>query len=236
MKFLQPVSCTGLQEALHFSSRMIKIFASPFAVAHIYVGIFIQGSPVIISQSVVIHGKMHRNKVKDDTDVVLMGIINQIFQFVRATVAGGRTVKAGLLISPGIIAGMFRKGHEFYIIVAVVLNIGDKRPGDFGIGIPGSVFFGHPGAQMDFIDIQCGISAVRSLCHPFGIFPGKAVRTPDNGGRLRRHFHAGAVRVGMVGHPAIFLINSIFIFHFFLHTGNLTFPEIPVICPLHWGV
>ena len=184
MVFGQPVIGGGLQEAPYVSTGMHKVAASPFADTYGRMRILVQSCPVILSQTIAVQCKMYRYKVHDHANAILMTAVNKIFQLIRSAVSGSGAEKACGLITPGFIAGIFVQRHDLQIIVAVVFYIGNQDFCHFFIGIPGICFFGwlFKRTEMQFINIQRLLAAVRAGCHPFFIVERIALLVPYNRG------------------------------------------------------
>ena len=156
MILCQPVRCRRLQEASHFSSGMHEIAASPLAVSHVLIRILIQSRTVIIPQRISIHRKMHRHKIHQHTDFMLVTGIDKVPQIIRCSITGSRCKKSGILIAPGFIAGMLAQRHQFHIIVAIFIQIWDQQICHLAISVPsGRIFivFLSPGTKMNLINI-----------------------------------------------------------------------------------
>ena len=121
MKLCQPVIGRRLEKAPHLSPGMHEIAASPLTPSHILVRVLIQGRTVIIPQRIIIHRKMNWHKIHDNPDIMAVEKLYHMFQLLRRAVSGSRAEKPCYLISPGLIAGMLRKGQNFHIIVPLLL-------------------------------------------------------------------------------------------------------------------
>ena len=171
MEFIHPVIGRGLQKTANFSSGMHKIAASPFVAANCHVWIFIKGCSVIFCQRIIIHCKMHWNKVQNDPNSSLVALVYKCFQFFRLTIAGGWTEISCILISPGFVAWVLTERHDLHIIIAVFLQIGDKDRCQFLIGVPVFLSFASffPGAKMHFINVYWFVVACFAVFQPFAV-------------------------------------------------------------------
>ena len=86
MKFLQPVIRRRLQETAHLSPGMHEITASPLTFSYCSIWVLIQTCSVKFLQAIIIHRKMHRNKIHNHSDSCLMAFINQLFQLIRCPI------------------------------------------------------------------------------------------------------------------------------------------------------
>ena len=79
MIFAKPVIGAGSKETTHLASGMHEVMTAPLADAYVGMGIFVESCAVIPGKAVVIHGKMHRDKVQDHADVCFVKTLDHLF-------------------------------------------------------------------------------------------------------------------------------------------------------------
>ena len=136
--------------------------------------IFIQRSAVKSSQSVIILGEMCRYPVNDDSDPLCMHVIHKSHEVLGISIAGGRCIVAGHLISPGGVIRMLHNGHQFHVVIPHALHIFGHGKGDLlVIEKLSSILRPLPGAHMNLIDVHglfvCCLLV--SCSHPVFILP-----------------------------------------------------------------
>ena len=214
---------------------MHEIPTPPLAVPHITVRIFVQRRAIILCQRIIVHRKMHRHKIQNDSNPVLMQQIHHPFQFIRRTISRRRAVKSGLLISPGLVTGMLPQRHHLHIVITVFLQIGNQFLRQLVIAIPILCLrpFFLPGSHMQFIDIKRSVFTAAPLFHPFPVMKSIAAHIPDDTGIMGPQLHPKPIGVAMVDVRTVPPIDPVFIHRSRTGLRNMAFPEIPVMYPLH---
>ena len=139
MKLFHPVMRRGLQKAAHFPAGMHKVAASPFAYANVLVRIFVQLTAIVAFQTVIVCGKVHRYKIQQHINSILMHLIHQLLQSLCRTIAGSRSKISRILISPALIAGMLAQRKKFHTVIAALFQVRNQNLPQFLIGIPVSL-------------------------------------------------------------------------------------------------
>ena len=109
---LHPVKGICDQEVLNLRAAIIVNLSSPvrmFSLSRICMLIYC--SSVKIHQTMGILREMCRYPVKNNADLILVEIINHIFELLRCSVSGSRCIISGYLISPGTIKRMLGDSH-----------------------------------------------------------------------------------------------------------------------------
>ena len=112
MTLLNPVKSICDQEVLNLRAAIIVNLSSPvrmFSLSRICMLIYC--SSVKIHQTMGILREMCRYPVKNNADLILVEIINHIFEILRCSVSGSRCIISGYLISPGTIKRMLGDSH-----------------------------------------------------------------------------------------------------------------------------
>ncbi len=158
----EPVVGGGLKKTPYFAPGVHEIIASPFADPHIVVWIFIKRSSIVAGKSIAVHRKMYRHEIQDYADVIQVTLVYEFHQFCRSAVAGGGTEKPGVLIAPGLVTGVFAKGHDLHVVVPVFFQIRNQNTGKLRISIPVIRLIGRfpEGAEMNLIDVHRSVPAV----------------------------------------------------------------------------
>ena len=99
-------------------------------------------------QGIAVHGKMHRNKVQDNTNSGTVAGADQLHQLLCSAVTGGGAEKSGILIAPGAVRRMLTEGHKFDVVIAGLFHIVYQLRRNLRIGVPavGIVWIRVPGA------------------------------------------------------------------------------------------
>ena len=203
---------------------MHKVAAAPLALAHGGGRVLIQRGTVKFLQAVGIHGKMHRYKVENDANVLLVAGVDEGGQLVRCAVAAGRRKKAGDLVAPAAVKRMLGQRHQLNMGEAVFPAVGGQQLGQLGIGVPAAVLLLPPASGVDLIDIHRLIKAFGAALHPFVIAEALG-RIGDDAAAVGAQRHGGAVGVAVghglaVGAPDIILVD-----HARVDAGGIALPN-----------
>src|SRR5699024_7562838 len=87
------------------------------------VGMLVNAGSVKTGQTMGISGEVGGNPVQDHADALLMHIIHKVHKIIRRSVAAGRRVIAGYLITPGGVKGMLHNGEQLYMSIPHLLYI-----------------------------------------------------------------------------------------------------------------
>ena len=120
-----------------------------------WVCIFKQWLSVKISQSMCIFWKMCRYPVKNNTNIILMQIINHISKIFRRSITRSRCIISCHLITPGAIIWILRNSHQFHVCISHILYIFCDSLCKFTICIESFIFssrMSHPRTHMHFIN------------------------------------------------------------------------------------
>ena len=112
MTLFNPVKSICDQEVLNLRAAIIVNLSSPvrmFSLSRICMLIYC--SSVKIHQTMGIFREMCRYPVKNNADLILVEIIDHIFEILRCSVSGSRCIISGYLISPGTIKRMLGDSH-----------------------------------------------------------------------------------------------------------------------------
>ena len=158
MELPDPVDSVGNQEGTDLRLRMVKGQGSPdreFPAERI--AAFIQRRPIKPGHGKAVLRKMGRHPVQDHTDAGLMHFVDEGAEIVRRSVAAGRGVVSGDLVSPGQVKGMLADAHELNMGVAHILHILHKIVRQLGVIqetvlVPVALISLLPGAEMHLID------------------------------------------------------------------------------------
>ena len=127
MAFLYPVESIGDQEVLYLRAAVIIYLCPPFRMLSLSgILMLVHCSSVKVCQTMGIFWKMCRHPVKDNSDLIAMKIINHIFEILRCSITGGRSIISGHLISPGSVKGMLCNSHQLYMGISHLLHIVSK--------------------------------------------------------------------------------------------------------------
>src|SRR5579862_8628899 len=105
------------------------------------------------AKSGLVFREMRGNPVQNNSNFMLMEVVNEIHKICRRSKPARRSEIARRLISPRTVEGMLRKGQEFDVREAGIVNVVGQEWRNFAIGQPPVAFLGHspPGAQMNLI-------------------------------------------------------------------------------------
>ena len=184
----QPVVGAGLQKRPDLAPGMHKVAAAPFALPYRGSGILVERGAVKGFQTVVIHRKMHRHKIQNDTNPLQVAGIDELHQLVGGAIPTGGRIKAGDLVPPAAVKGVLRQRHQLNMGIAVLLTVGGQLFGQLGIAVPTAVRLALPAAGMHFVDVQRPVKALGAPGHPFPV------------GKTRRRGGDDAAAVGAQGH------------------------------------
>ena len=77
------------------------------------------------AQAVLVGGEVGGNPIQNDADVGLMAGVYKGHELLRRAKTAGRGKKAGHLVAPGTVKGVFGNGHQFDVGKAHFLNVWD---------------------------------------------------------------------------------------------------------------
>ena len=168
-------------------------------------------------------GKVGRHPIQNHANIVLMAVIDEIFEVVRcAKTAGWRKVPCAL-VTPGAVKGVFGYGQEFDMCIAHLLHVGHQLVRQLPI-TQNSILFGvpPPTAEVDFVDVQGPVQGLvtGAIRDPFPISPVVAVQRPDPGGRSRQYFCIETIGIRFVD-PVIYQrkLDGVFVLVSFRQVG-----------------
>src|SRR5689334_897401 len=102
MIFTKPEECACNQEVAYLTSPIIKDVGAPlFVLAFARIGVFIEMGAIKIAEGVTVFWKVRWNPVKDDTNALLVHIVNKVLKIFRWAEAACRSIIACDLIAPG---------------------------------------------------------------------------------------------------------------------------------------
>ena len=124
MIIFNPHECTADQEILNLILAVIEDLGSPIRMLSLArICIFVCRCSVKIHKSMCILREMRRYPVKNDTNLLLMALIDQVSKILRRSVTGGRCIITGYLIAPRSIERILRDSHQFNVCVSHLLDI-----------------------------------------------------------------------------------------------------------------
>ena len=127
MELFKPEHGIGNQEALNLRAAIIEVRRTPFPVlGALLVVRLIKRLSIEVAQSLLIFAKMSRYPVHDDSDAILMCLVNEITEIIRLTVAARHRKISRSLIPPGTIERMLTERHELNMRIVHFLRIADK--------------------------------------------------------------------------------------------------------------
>ena len=218
MELLDPVQGIGNQEVLHFVHLVVKYLGAPVGMLALSgIRILIQRLAVEVRQTMGVLGKMGRNPIQDDTNLLLMQVIDQIHEILRAAMAGGGRIVAGHLVTPGTVEGMLRDAHQLHMGITHLMDIIRQRVCQLPIVIIpvliGTMGMLLPGARMHFIDGHGLFLRILlfPLLHPVLVRPTEIRDIGYFGRGSRTHLRLGCVRIRLVKQTVILRLNQIFI-------------------------
>ena len=220
----QPVISGRLQKAADFAAGVHEIAAAPFALPHRCGGVFVQSGAVKVFQAVFIHSEVDRHKVKDHANVRRVAGIDQGTQLVRRAVTAGGGKKAGGLVAPAAVKGVFAQRHQLQVGVAVFFQVGGQLFGQFRISIGGAILLAAPAACLCFVNVQRSIKVLAALCHPGGIRPLAGGCAPHNAAAIGAQCHGRTVRVAVVHHTAVCATHTVLVAGAAHYPGSVCLP------------
>ena len=160
---------------------------------------FVERGAVVAGERPVVLREVTGHPVEDDAEAGLVAGVDEEAQIVRRAVARGRREVAGGLVAPGFVERVFGDRQQFEVGVALVDGIGHQALGQFPPQVGLAVGMAHPGAGMQFVDIDRLMLPVprRAPGQPVGVAPDMARRGRDVGGGTGAHFEAAPVGVGL---------------------------------------
>ena len=201
----QPVEGVGNQEVLDLVASEVKHLGSPVRMlALARVGVLIQRTAVEVCQTVGIAREVRRHPVQNDADAVTVHVIDKVHEVLRQTVARGRRIVAGDLITPGGIQRMLRNADQLDMGVIHLFEVFGQNRSEFAEIIESRIVLVlrcvlAPGARMHLVDRHRGLLEIEALArlHPAGVSPLEAVNRGDAGGGARTQLGAGAERIAL---------------------------------------
>ena len=179
MALFYPVECIGDQEILNFRAAIVVNLGSPVRMLSLsWIRMLIYSGAVKIYKSMSVFREMCRYPVKDNADLILMEIIDHIFEILRCSVTGGRCIISGYLISPGTIKRMLRNSHKLYMSISHFFYISCQGLGKLTVIVKAVLIvlcprMFLPGTRMYLIDRHRLFFFIKFLTvlDPCGIFP-----------------------------------------------------------------
>ena len=231
MVFGQPIQRIGNQEILDLVSAVVKNFGAPIRMlALLWVCILIQRLAVKVCQTVFVTRKMCRNPVQNDTDFMLMQIIDEVHKVLRRAVAGCRRIISRDLIAPRAVKRMLCDANQLDVSISHLLEIGDQLRRQLAEVIKSRIVLIFrrvlfPRARMHLINchrllLEFGLCA---FVNPTIVRPLKSVNRSDLGCSARAHLCAEAIRVTLENRLAILTGHGIFVQRTFLHARHEQF-------------
>ena len=109
-----PKQCVCNQEVLYFRSSKIEDFGSPIRVLPLsWVFMLENSSSIEHSQPMCVFWKMSWNPIQNNTNIILMEIVNHISKIFRCSITGSRCIISSHLISPRTIERILCNTHKF---------------------------------------------------------------------------------------------------------------------------
>ena len=116
MVLLCPKQCICDQEVCNLRPSVIVDQSAPVRMGTLpRILVFIYAGAVKAGQSMGIPRKMRRYPIQDHADPLLMHIVHEIHEIIRSSVAAGRRIISGHLISPGLIERMLHDRHQLHM-------------------------------------------------------------------------------------------------------------------------
>src|SRR5215469_8041025 len=176
MVFVEPKQRVANQEATHFIPAVVKNKGIPVALLALpRVGVLVKMRPVEKSQARFIFREMRGSPIENDSDSMLVKIIDQIHEIRRSSEPAGRSKVTRRLISPGTIKWMFHHRKEFDVRKPRIVNVIGEQRRHFPIRQPAITFLRHapPRTKVHLVYGDWEIERVlpRSLGHPRAILP-----------------------------------------------------------------
>ena len=180
-----PVEGVAGQEVAHFVAAKIVDEGVPvLMVAFTRIGVLVKRGAVEAVKTVFVSREVANNPVKEDMDTRIVRFFDEVTQFLRSTEAAGRRIEADRLVAPRAVKRKFGDGQQFDVGKAHLFDVGDKFVGKLGIAEPEVVFgVSAPGAEVDFIDADRRINAVRG--DAFRVIGLAFRQTGNDGGGIR---------------------------------------------------
>ena len=230
VEFLEPVHRVCNEEVLDFVAAQVEDVCAPvrmFALAR--VGMLVAGGAIKAAKRVSVLGEVCRNPVENHADFVLVAKVYKVAELVGRTVAARGGVVPGHLVAPGFVERVFRERQKFYVGVAHLLEVGDKRFGKF-VPVEEAVGISRvapPGARMDFVNIHRRSENLRCpvRLHVEVVTPFVAVEVSGNGGRGRADFAELCERVHLHVQVAIGAVNLEAVEFAFAEVRDEYFPD-----------
>ena len=153
VELVEPIQGAGEQEVLHLVAPVVEDQGAPVAVLPLArVGVLVQGGAVEAGQGKGVAREVGRHPVEQDTDAVLVQVIDEVAEIVRAAEAAGGGEVARGLVAPGGVQGVFGDGQQ--------LDVGEARQGQivhqtsrkFPVAQEVAVRIALPGPQVHLVD------------------------------------------------------------------------------------
>ena len=234
VELFKPVVCAGLQKAPDLSAGMHKVAASPLAHSDRVVRVLVKRRSVVIFQTVAVDGKVYWNKIHYHADIVLVELVDKLHKLSRGTVTRGRAEKSRVLISPRFVAGVLRERQELYVIVACLLDVGDKPFGDLVVAIPRIVLFSAPRTEVHFIYIQRLVAAVGAHGEPFTVVERIHVQVTQHGLVIGTKLHSKPVDITVISISARAVIDTVKVLLTVFSVIDIHLEEVAVIYAVHF--
>ena len=130
---------------------------------------------------------------------------------------------------------MLSQGHQLNIVIAALLDVGDKPLGQLLIGVPvvGGIGFSLPRAQVHLVNVQGLLVPLSPAIHPCHVLEGIAVQGVDHRSGMGPLFAAKSIGVTVVNGLPGLAGDAEFVPGPHLHLGNGELPEVPVVDLVH---
>src|SRR5690554_1428820 len=143
---------------------------------------FVKCCAIKVGEGVLIIGKVPRHPVQYHADVVLVTLVDQVTQIIRAPVTAGRGIIAGGLVTPGFIQRVLGNRQQLNVGEPGFQNIGNKLLCQLPIGQPAAGAMMAPGAGMYLVDADWTMLPVEptAMILPVAIAPWVATTLCDH--------------------------------------------------------
>ena len=232
---------------------MDKILAAPLAIPHIIGRMLVQSRTIVFCKPITVKCKVNRHIIHDRAYSILVERIYQKLQIVRSAISGSWAEKSCVLISPGLITRMLRKGHKFNIVISLFLQIFHQQGSNLSICIPAlrysvclydllrcklsSALIIHrltmPRTEMHLIYIQRASLTLIPALHPSAVAKAIRIHIPYNRCKCRSQFHPEPIRITVIYASAISLVYLVFVHLSHLCSRHKALEKSPVVAPFH---
>ena len=167
-----------------------------------------------------------------------MALVNKSTQLVRCAVTGRGAEEAGGLVAPGSVRRILIERHEFQIVVAVLLEIGNEDVPQLVVGVPVLFVLPRltPGAEVEFVDVERFFPHGGAVFHPLGVVELIISHVVENRCRSRPPLGEVCVWVLMIYKTSVILIDAVFVHLHGLGARHEDLPDLTVVAPLHGDV